>query len=232
MRLIQAAAAAALASLLFTAPGTSAPSPALQGDWIGAVDAPLGPDHMGVRFRRAADGTWQGVFDAIDQGSRNIPIADVEATSGHLAFNVPGFEGRYEGQWDQAHGQWTGTFRQPMSSTPLSFKRGRIPPAPRIAGLDGDWRGALGGKAPQQVVLHIRTTRQDGTLATIDNLTTNIGGIPFAHIRRIGSKVTLEMTVLGVLLDGALDPKARTLTGVWTQNNQPAPVTLTRDRAP
>jgi hypothetical protein len=232
MRLFNAAAAV-LTGVALCGPALAGSAPSLKGDWMGTIDAPAGPERMGLRLGQSPDGSWQGVFDSIDQGSRNIPVADVEATQGRLAFNVPGFDGRYEGQWDEKAGAWRGAFRQPGGSIALDLRRAAIPPAPRVKGLDGDWEGVIpNGDDPQQIVLHVTTTAQDGTLATIDNLTTRIGGMPIAHIEKRGAAVKLRMTALDLLIEGELTSDARTLKCAWIQDKKSVALTLNRRAGP
>jgi hypothetical protein len=221
--------AAALLAFCAAGPVLAGQAPAPGGEWIGAVDSPTGAERMGLRLAKAADGSWTGVFDSIDQGARNIPVANVVAIGDRLAFETPAMQGRYQGQWDSKAGAWRGTFSQPQGSIALDFRKGAIPKAPEVSGLDGDWQGVVqNGDNPQTIVVHVRTTAQDGTTASIDNLTGGVGGMPVAHIERRGRKVRLQMSVLDLAIEGELDRASTTLQGSWTQDRQTTPLTLMR----
>ena len=82
------------------------------GDWAGVL---LGQLHLVVHLTRGGDDRLTGVMESLDQGDAKIPIGTVDATADHLKFTVPAVKGAYDGTWDSAKAQWTGTWTQGQS---------------------------------------------------------------------------------------------------------------------
>lgn len=79
------------------------------GDWAGVIAGQL---HIVIHLTRGNDGKLTGVLESLDQGDAKIPLGDVDATPNHLTFAVPSVSGSYDGTWDGAKAQWTGTWHQ------------------------------------------------------------------------------------------------------------------------
>jgi len=101
-------AAAALALLA----GGAARAEDAAGDWAGVIAGQL---HVVIHLAKGADGKLGGVMESVDQGDVKIPIGTVDATPNHLKFTVPQVNGSYDGAWDDAKTQWTGTWSQGQS---------------------------------------------------------------------------------------------------------------------
>ncbi len=98
-------AAAAIALLA----GGAARAEDAAGDWAGVL---MGQLHVVIHLEKGGDGQWHGVLRSVDQGNSQIPIGEVDATPDHLKFTVPKIGGSYDGAWDDAKHQWTGTWSQ------------------------------------------------------------------------------------------------------------------------
>jgi pimeloyl-ACP methyl ester carboxylesterase len=99
------------AALALIASGTAHAEDAA-GDWAGVL---LGQLHLVVHLTRGADGRLTGMMESLDQGDAKIPIGTVDATADRLKFTVPAVKGAYDGSWDGAKAQWTGTWTQGQS---------------------------------------------------------------------------------------------------------------------
>lgn len=90
---------------------TSAPALAedAAGDWAGVIAGQL---HVIIHLTRGADGKLGGVLESVDQGDVKIPLGTVDATADHLKFTLPAVNGSYDGTWDDAKKQWSGTWTQ------------------------------------------------------------------------------------------------------------------------
>jgi hypothetical protein len=87
------------------------------GTWTGAIDNHL---RSLIRIEKAKDGTYTGTYSSHEQpldkpdahAVTGAPLARISATPDHLNFEVPAIGGaRFDGKWDAASRQWTGTFQ-------------------------------------------------------------------------------------------------------------------------
>ena len=214
---------AAIAALLFAASAACAQEAA--GDWHGTLTTPAGNLRMVLRLKAGPAGLTGEVLSP-DQSAQAIPVADVSAKDGALSFTVPIVHGRFDGKWDAAHKAWVGQWAQ-GATLPLTLEAGDLPPAPRIAGLDGDWRGNAQSDsgANLRFVLHVRTGPY-GTVGTIDVPDQLAYGLPVANLNRDGAKVGFELPLVHGGWSGTLSPDGKTLAGAWTQAGKSRPLTL------
>jgi pimeloyl-ACP methyl ester carboxylesterase len=168
----------------------------------------------------------------MDQGGRNLAVADVKADEQSLSLSVPVRGSHFEGKWDPVKKAWVGTWSAGPVSAPLELSRGVIPAAPVVQGLDGDWDGALEVNAVRlRVAWHIKTTAEDGTYASFDSIDQGANGIPVSAISRDGANVKLELKLANAAFQGALAADGATMTGQWVQGGASLPLTLTRRAA-
>ena len=215
-------------ALIFSAAGVRAQQAA--GDWLGTLDASGAQLRLAVHIKQGADGSLTGTLDSLDQGVTDLALAAVVESGGGLTFEVPRVHGRYSGRWDAAKGQWGGTWSQ-GSPQPLRLARGVAPPAPVIAGLDGDWDGALSLQGiALRLALHVKTGAT-GTVATLDSIDQATMAIPVAALGRDGDKVRLEVKPVAAVFEGVLSANGGSIVGAWRQGGSGLPLTLNR-RAP
>ncbi|MBS0364041.1 MAG: alpha/beta hydrolase [Proteobacteria bacterium] len=88
------------------------PAPDAAGAWHGAVATPAGDLRLGLNLTRDASGQLTGAITSPDQAPEPIPVANVTAADGRLAFDVPEIHGRYEATWNPTAQTWDGTWRQ------------------------------------------------------------------------------------------------------------------------
>jgi hypothetical protein len=93
------------------------------GDWAGVLKPPNAELHIGVHLTKAADGSYSGSLDSIDQGAKGVPLSDVKTTGDSLSFALPAVGGLYQGKWDEARKAWVGTWSQSGESFPLELAR-------------------------------------------------------------------------------------------------------------
>ena len=94
------------------------------GDWAGVLKPPNAELHVAVHLTKAADGSYSGSLDSIDQGATGVPLTDVKTTGDSLSFALPAVGGLYQGKWDEARKAWVGTWSQSGESLPLDLTRG------------------------------------------------------------------------------------------------------------
>lgn len=87
------------------------------GAWTGAIDNHL---QSLIRIVKAPDGTYTGTYSSHEQpldtpdahAVTDAPLTHISATPDHLNFEVPAIGGAlFDGKWDAAGRQWTGTFQ-------------------------------------------------------------------------------------------------------------------------
>jgi hypothetical protein len=100
------------------------------GDWIGSLDINGSP--LRIAFHLKHDGgRWTGTFDSLDQGARGIAMDQVEVDGNKLLWKMAAAGIVYEGAFDPATGEISGTLLQGGAKLPLAFKHTE-PPAPLV----------------------------------------------------------------------------------------------------
>ena len=202
------------------------------GDWLGGLAVtPAVTLRVAIHIHKDAAGLQTGSFDSLDQGIYDVPLADVSTTGGTLAFSVPKLHATFTGKWDAAGHGWSGEWAQGGRSLALTLAPGKTPAAPIVAGLDGDWDGALTVSAgiKLRLALHIETGAH-GTLARLNSIDQQ-SVMAISSLSRNGEKVRIESKLIGAVYEADLDSKGQTLTGTWTQGGMPLPLVLTRRAA-
>jgi len=215
---------AAFVAVLSLAASAAWAAPAV-GAWHGALATPGGTLRVVVKIETAAAGLT-GVMLSPDQTAQPVPLANVAAKGDDLGFDVPAIRGRFEGRWDAAKSAWVGQWSQGLS-IPLTLDAGDLPPGPTIAGLDGEWRGAIATPAGGQLrlVLHVRTGAY-GTLASVDSPDQLAYAIPATGLARDGDKVRFEIPAVRAAWAGTLSQDGKTLSGEFSQGGQSRPLVL------
>jgi pimeloyl-ACP methyl ester carboxylesterase len=87
-----------------------------------------------------------------------------------------------------------------------------------VAGLDGDWSGAIASEAGTKlrIILHIHTSAS-GTIVLMDVPDQMARGIPVPALKREGQKVTFDLKAIRASYAGELSPDGKAMTGTWTQ---------------
>jgi len=202
------------------------------GDWLGGLAVtPAVTLRVAIHIHKDAAGLQTGSFDSLDQGIYDVPLADVSTTGGTLAFSVPKLHATFTGKWNAASHGWSGEWAQGGRSFALTLSPGETPAAPIVAGLDGDWDGALTVSAgiKLRLALHIETGAH-GTLARLNSIDQQ-SVMAISSLSRNGEKVRIESKLIGAVYEADLDSKGQTLTGTWTQGGMPLPLVLTRRAA-
>ena len=213
------------------APATlTSAGPDASGDWIGQF---RGPPNLQVAFhiRRDSNGAYAGVIDVPQQSTYDLPLGKITVDGDTLTVFDPHIRGTYTARWDAADAQWVGDWRQIDLDIPLTLRRGRFPPAPTVAGLDGAWDGVLPVYGGMRLGLTIATTDQRGTMARLDLPDQKAYGVLATAIARQGDNVAIGVKPLNGEIDARLSPDHQTLTGVFNLSGTGVALTLNR-RAP
>jgi beta-lactamase regulating signal transducer with metallopeptidase domain len=204
--------------------------PDASGDWIGQF---RGPPNLQVAFhvRRDSNGVYAGTIDVPEQSTYDLALGKITVDGDTLTVFDPHIRGTYTARWDATDAQWVGDWRQIDLDIPLTLRRGRFPPAPTVAGLDGAWDGVLPVNGGMRLGMNIATTDQRGTMARFDLPDQKAYGVLANSIARQGDKVAIAVKPMSGVIDARLSPDGQTLSGVFTLSGTGVALTLTR-RAP
>ncbi len=199
------------------------------GDWLGGLAvSPAMTVHIAIHIHKDAAGAEAGTFDSLDEAVYGVPLTDIADTGGSLSFAIARLHATFAGKWDAAGGQWTGQWSQGGRSLPLTLAAGQIPDAPTVAGLDGDWDGALtvGPGLKLRLALHVETGPH-GTVARLHSIDQQ-STVAVSSLSHTGDKVRVGFQVLAAAFEGVFDAKSQAMTGTWSQGGQDLPLVLTR----
>lgn len=200
----------------------------IAGDWQGTIKANGAELRLVLHITKAANGSFTGTLDSIDQGANGIPVNSVVLKGPQLNLTVDAVHGAYEGKVNADASEIAGTWTQ-VGSMPLDFKRQTVPiktehKPTKPSDIDGAWAGTLDtGMAKLRLVLHLTNT-EDGLVATLDSLDQGANGIPVTAVTRNGSVLKLDVKGIGGAYDGQLDKSLSTVEGTWTQGGRSWPL--------
>jgi hypothetical protein len=206
--------------------GPGLPDPA--GDWI--ADVPTSGLSVALHVAPDDRGGWRASFDVPRQGHFDDPVEAFRLDDDRLSFEITvrGVNARYEAAWDATAQLWRGTWAQSARTMPLDFRRGVLPPAQTVEGLDGLWDGRLEARGGVRLTFRVRTDAR-GTAAWLQTSKQPDVWFPAAAVRRDGDAVAFVMQTLEVA--GRLASDGATIAGRWRRDGVDTPVVLSR-RAP
>jgi D-alanyl-D-alanine-carboxypeptidase/D-alanyl-D-alanine-endopeptidase len=125
----------ALAAVTISAPAAAQDA---AGDWMGTLEVSESVKlPLAVHVRRNDAGTLSGTMDSPSQGAMGIPLAEIVASPGQLAFKVPLVAGSYSARWDEASKTWQGEWSQGGMTWPIALTA--APPPPPPTPLPANW---------------------------------------------------------------------------------------------
>jgi hypothetical protein len=103
----------------------AADAPAVIGNWEGAISAGGQSLRIVLHFTQTKDGALAGTLESPDQGAGAMTIDKVEFKDGALHFEMAAIAATYDGTYDKAKGEISGTWKQSGQSLPLNVKRAK-----------------------------------------------------------------------------------------------------------
>jgi hypothetical protein len=94
--------------------------------------------------------------------------------------------------------------------------------------MAGQWQGTLQAGKELRIVVVITTA--DGLRATMYSIDQLPQGIPATSINLQGTALKMSFAGIGVTFEGNVSTDRNTITGTFTQGNNPLPMTLARQR--
>ncbi|WNJ21025.1 alpha/beta hydrolase [Pontibacter sp. G13] len=115
------------------------------GSWGGKLDLGSMELRLILNVSQGEDGVLQGTLDSPDQGAKGLPVDKVSFENNVLTFTAMGGAATYEGTYDAAQSQVSGTFSQAGQQFPLVLtpagetgppKRPQTPQPPYAYGIE------------------------------------------------------------------------------------------------
>ena len=213
-----------LTTMPFGARAQAAPN--IAGNYAGV----LGPLHVKLHLKVDAANGITGTLDSPDQGANGLSCADFKVQGEALSFSVPIVHGTWKGTVSADAKTLTGTWDQgnPM---PLVFTRDTFVAAEKPSRVDGIWLGSLqAGGASLRIQVHIRSDQGGKEYCSLDSLDQHAMGLDCAAVTFSGDDFGFEVPVVKGHYAGKLSTDGNTLTGTWSQNNNPLPLAFTRQK--
>ncbi len=200
----------------------------IAGDYVGVLGGSL---HLRLHLKVDANGALSGSLDSLNQGAMGLGCADFHLDGDALSFSVPVVHGSWKGTISADNKTLTGTWDQ-GSPMPLVFTRDAFVPAAKPSRVDGIWLGTLqAGATSLRVQVHVKSDNTGQEFCTLDSLDQHVMGLDCAKVALSGDDLSFDVPGVGGHYEGKLSADSNTLTGTWSQNKTPLPLTLTRQAA-
>jgi hypothetical protein len=220
----------------------------LQGYWKGTLTVPV-PQAAAARqavelrlilkISEAADGTFTGAMDSVDQGAKDIPISVILFNNPALRLEVDGIGGLFEGDLSKDGAEIAGKWTQRERSLPLTFKRYDPSTEPKEtersyvsregSDLQGIWNGTLDVNGVKLRLALKISEAADGTLSgAMDSLDQGARDLPVTSMKYANPSLRVELRGLGAAYEGQLNKAERKLTGHWAQLGRTNALTFQR----
>ena len=103
----------------------AAAAPVIVGNWEGSISAGGQSLRIQFHFTEAKDGSLAGTLVSPDQTDQAIAIDKIEFKDPTLHFEIAAIGGAYDGSYDKAKDEITGTWKQGGQALPLNVKRAK-----------------------------------------------------------------------------------------------------------
>jgi hypothetical protein len=208
----------------------------IAGDWQGTLKAGGAQLRLVLHITAAKDSSLSATLDSIDQGANGIPVSAITLKDSRLSLVIDAIHGSYEGAINKDATEIDGVWSQGQPLK-LNFKRAPAkaaevskPTAP--SEIDGAWTGELdAGMVKLRTVFKIVNT-QDGLTASVQSPDQSPAWFPASAVTRNGSKLTIEIKVLGAVFDGKIAADLGSIEGTFTQRGASIPLALKRIKDP
>ena len=182
----------------------------MRGHWSGTVDTHDGSMAMEVDLDKTASG-WIGSIAIPARGAAGLPLDGITFADGKGSFHLPG--------GPESVG-FTGT---------LSAELPKFSPAvaPEFV---GSWEGTIDFGTPLRIVLTI-SNGKDGAEARAVSLDQDNAQIRVSGVTQKGTKLTLDVKVVGGGYEGEMNKESTEIDGTRTQLGMTTPLLLKKAAA-
>ena len=204
-----------------------------RGHWSGTVDVPDQSLAMEVDLDQTAKG-WTGSISIPAQNASGIPLQGITFEKGKCTFHIMGAPGdpTFTGTLSADGQALAGDFTQGPGTFPFHFRRTGDPKveaaksSPAVGKeFVGTWEGTL--EAQQSLRLVLKMSNDDsGAKATLISVDQGGVEIPVSAIKQDGTKLTLEVNMVGGMYEAEINKEVSELNGTWTQGGNGLPLKL------
>jgi pimeloyl-ACP methyl ester carboxylesterase len=120
-------------ALLFCAAPTRAQN--VEGDWQGTLQVYGANFRLSLHVSQDDKGGLSGTLDSPDMGARGIEISSVKVKKSSFKFEIPTYNGQFEGRISQDEQTIIGTWYQGDNTVPITFNRRGNPPAAKVSAV-------------------------------------------------------------------------------------------------
>jgi len=103
----------------------AAATPAIVGNWEGSIAVGAQSLRIQLHFTQTKEGALTGTLVSPDQGPDAIPIDKIDFKDAALHFEITAIAGTFDGSYDKAKDEISGTWKQSGQSLPLNVKRAK-----------------------------------------------------------------------------------------------------------
>lgn len=100
----------------------------LQGYWSGTLTNVDVPTRVAFKISEPSTGKFLGELDNVDQGVNRVPVTTISYQLRTVHIEIAGVGAKFDGTFNSASGEITGTWKQGPNTTPLILKRTSPPP--------------------------------------------------------------------------------------------------------
>ncbi|MEO8426891.1 MAG: hypothetical protein ABI651_07250, partial [Verrucomicrobiota bacterium] len=226
---------------------TKGSKPDIRGYWKGELDVQGIKLRLALKIARAADGTYSGTMDSLDQGARDLPITTIAFKSPTVKLDWKLLNASFGGKLNKDATQMSGNWTQGPRSFPLVFERTDQPPTAMPSqeqlsfdtppGGSPDIRGYWQGKLeidPVSLRLLLKIGKApDGSYAgTLDSPDQGSKDLPMTSITFTSPSVRLEWKAIGGSFQGDLNQEGTQMSGNFSQLGRNNPMTFDRVAQP
>ena len=210
----------------------------MRGHWSGTVDTHDGSMAMEVDLDKTASG-WIGSIAIPARGAAGLPLDGITFADGKGSFHLPGgpesvgFTGTLSADGKALEGTFAaGPQLWPMKLTRTGEARVELPkPSPAVAPeFVGSWEGTVDFGTPLRIVLTI-SNGKDGAEARAVSLDQGNAQIRVSGVTQKGTKLTLDVKVVGGGYEGEMNTESTEINGTWTQLGMTTPLLLKKAAA-
>jgi hypothetical protein len=211
----------------------------MRGHWSGAVDTHDGSMVMEVDLDKTANG-WIGSITIPARGAAGLPLDGVAFADGKGSFHLPGgpesagFTGTLSADGRTLEGAFAaGPQSLPLKLTRTGEAKVELPKSsPAVAPeFVGSWEGAIDFGTPLRIVLTIANGK-DGAEARAVSLDQGNALIRVSAVTQKGTKLTLDVKVVGGGYEGEMNKDGTEINGTWTQQGLTTHLLLKKVAAP
>ena|SRR5579871_3517195 len=114
---------ALFAGMMAAAVAAMAGTPAVVGDWEGALETGHGSLKVVIHLAQSEEQNLKGTLDSPDQGVTGIVVSAAKYRESGLHLEIERIGASFDGRMNKANSEMTGEWRQGSASLPLTLKR-------------------------------------------------------------------------------------------------------------